>query len=283
MMTELNTILASTIGRVLITILIALIAQYLSKYLINPFVNYILKIDKRDSEEEYSKRKDTLTSVFGTIFAISLWVFTVVIVLWELHINIGAVATGAGLLGIIIGFGVQSSIKDFLAGIFIISENQYRVSDYVKLQTDGGEISGTVEDITIRITRLRDMEGTLHTVPNGSILLASNLTIDFANIWMDLSVDYDSDLKKVEKVINKVGSDMVSIDKFSDSIVEPIRFWRVNGFEQSAVLVKVKGTVKPGTQWSVAGEFRKSLKQAFDENKLSMSSMNVVVHNSNEK
>jgi small-conductance mechanosensitive channel len=226
------------------------------------------------------KREHTLVSLFRTAAAVAIWLVAIIVILWQLNINLAALMTGAGLIGIIVGFGAQSAIRDFLAGIFIIAENQYRVGDIVTLHTGSNDISGVVEDITIRITRLRDLDGNMHIVQNGSPIVVTNLTFDYANVNVDVSVAYESDVDKVEKVMNKVGQDMAEDELWKEHIVEPIQFLRVDGFEDSAVRIKALGKVEPAKQWDVAGEFRRRIKRAFEKNGIQIPFPQVVVHNS---
>ncbi|MGD8373585.1 MAG: mechanosensitive ion channel family protein [Candidatus Woesebacteria bacterium] len=231
---------------------------------------YATKVDEE-------KREQTLISLFRTAAAVIIWIVAIVVILAVLHVNIAALMTGAGLFGIVIGFGAQNTIKDFLAGIFVIAENQYRVGDVVTLRTSGVDVSGTVEDITIRITKLRDLDGNLHIVQNGTPSVVTNRTFDYANVNVDIGVAYESDVDQVERVINRVGERMAEDDKWSEYIVEPIQFLRVDGFEDSAVRVKALGKVHPAMQWDVAGEFRRRIKKAFEKEGIAIPFPQVVV------
>jgi small conductance mechanosensitive channel len=128
-----------------------------------------------------------------------------------------------------------------------------------------------VEDVTVRITRLRDMDGKLHTVRNGSPDVVANQTFEYANVNLDFSVTLDSDVDKVEKILNEVGAELATDVKWKELIVEPIRFLRVEAFEESTMKIKALGRVEPSLQWDVAGEFRRRLKKAFDKNHISLS------------
>lgn len=225
---------------------------------------------RHDTKIDAQKREQTLSALFRAVAAIIIWVVTVIVLLWESRINVAALVTGAGLVGVVVGLGAQNTIRDLLAGIFVISENQYRVGDVVTLYIAGQQITGVVEDVTVRITRLRDMDGKLHTIRNGSPDVVANQTFEYANVNLDFSVALDSDIDKVEKVLNEVGAELATDDKWKELIVEPIRFLRVEAFEESTMKIRVLGRVEPSLQWDVAGEFRRRLKKAFDKNHISL-------------
>lgn len=273
-----NQLFSNTLAQIALTLLIILIAQLIFRATIDRIVRRVVRGHHFDTMIDEKKREDTLANIFHTALAVLIWTVGVIIILWLLDINIAALATGAGLLGIIVGFGAQATIKDFLSGTFIIMENQYRVGDVVTLECNGLDVSGEVEEITIRITRLRDMDGNLVTVSNGSIGTVTNLTFKFANVNVDLRVSYDADVDKVEEIINKVGNDMAKDKDWEESIFEPIQFLRVESFEESSVLVKALGKVEPAAQWDLAGEFRRRIKKAFEKNNIEIPYKQIVIH-----
>ncbi|OYW44339.1 hypothetical protein B7Z28_00240 [Candidatus Saccharibacteria bacterium 32-45-3] len=267
-----------TLTKIFITILLAILAQFLVRLTVNRAVRGIVHTTKSSDALDAKKRQDTLSKMFRTMFAIAIWIVAILVILWQLDINIGALATGAGLLGIIIGFGAQNSIKDILAGIFIIAENQYRIGDIVSLYANGKDISGVVEDISIRITRLRDLDGNTHIIPNGSINVTTNLSFHFANVNIDINVAYDTDIDHAENVINSIGTELSGDETWKAHIFEPIQFLRVDGFDESSVRLKAIGKVEPAQQWAVAGEFRRRLKKAFENEKIEIPLAQIVVH-----
>jgi moderate conductance mechanosensitive channel len=182
-------------------------------------------------------------------------------ILSEIGINITAIITGASVVGVAVGFGAQWLVKDIIAGLFIIMENQYRKGDVVKI---AGE-SGVVEEINLRRTILRDMDGAYHIVPNGQITVSSNYTKQMSKINMNIGVSYDTNLEHAIKVINQVGQDIASDPKWSSSIVSPPYALRVDNLGDSSVEIKIVGDVKPSRQWDVTGELRLRLKNAFDK------------------
>lgn len=279
----LKDILGNPLVQVSLTILTLLFIQAILHETIGRIVRRAVRNHKYHSRLDEKKREDTLIKIFRTMSAVILWVVGIISILSQLHVNLAALATGAGLFGLIIGIGAQAAIGDFLAGIFIIGENQFRVGDIVTLTASGKEISGVVEDISIRITRLRDLDGNLHTVRNGLTTIVTNRTFDYANVNVDISVAYESDIDTVERVINEVGAAMAADPEWEDRIKEPIAFLRVDGFEDSAIRVKALGKVQPAAQWDVAGEFRRRVKKAFEKAGVTIPFPQVVVHDSKQK
>jgi small-conductance mechanosensitive channel len=275
----LGDLMSNPVFRVCVIVLVAAFLHLAARETIGFFVRRVINAGHRkQSKSELKKRERTLAGMFRTIFGVALWVGVVFLALLQFQINITALLTGAGFLGVIIGLGAQNSIKDFLAGLYIITENQFRIGDIVKIQANGTVISGVVDDISMRVTRLRDLDGNLHIVPNGSIEIVSNLTFVYANVNIDIGVSYESDIDKVEKVMNKVGEDLASDKEWEDKIVEPIKFLRVDRFDASAITIKALGKVKPASQWPVAGEYRRRLKKAFEQNNISIPLPQMVVH-----
>jgi small conductance mechanosensitive channel len=135
----------------------------------------------------------------------------------------------------------------------------------------------------VRITRLRDLDGNLHVVQNGSVTTATNLSLGFANVNIDIGVSYDTDIDKLEKIINKLGEQLAQDENHKDNILEPIAFLRLDSFGDSSVNVKALGKVKPGTQWEIAGEFRRRLKKEFDKNGIEIPFPQRVIHHIQEE
>jgi len=252
--------------QLVITIGTIIALQFLQRRFTGKIVRRVVRSHHYKNKHEEKQREDTLVAIFNTAGAVFLWVIGIIVILTILRVNVAALLTGAGLIGIVVAVGAQSTVKDYLAGIFIILENQYRVGDVITL----GPVSGVVEGVTIRITKLRDMDGTIHFVPNGQITIVSNQTFGYANVNLDINVSYDSDVKKVQQVINEVGETLAHDTEWKESILEPIEFLRVNSFSESGVALKALGKVMPGSQWDVAGEFRKRLKVAFEKHHIVM-------------
>ncbi|NND77884.1 MAG: mechanosensitive ion channel family protein [Flavobacteriales bacterium] len=229
------------------------------------------KDDSRDSEV---KREDTLIKIFLGILRISIILIASLMVLAEMGLMIAPIIAGAGIVGLAVGFGGQYLIRDIISGFFIIIENQYRVGDVVNF--DG--TSGTVEDISIRMTTLRDLDGTIHHVPHGEIKKVANLSKHFARVNLDIGVAYDSDMEKVMQVVNETGNALAADPEWKDRIISAPQFLRVNKFDDSAIIIKVLGETQPSDQWAVSGEFRRRIKVAFDKAGIEFPFPQVVVH-----
>jgi small conductance mechanosensitive channel len=195
-------------------------------------------------------------------------------ILQETGIQIAPILAGAGIVGLAFGFGGQYLIRDLISGLFIILENQYRIGDVVNINSTGG----LVEDISLRMTTLRDLDGTVHHIPHGEIKMVSNLSKNFARLNVDIGISYDSDLEKVIEVINTTGTEIAEDPAFKDSIISPPKFLRIKEFADSAIIVKVLGDTKPLKQWEISGEFRKRIKVAFDKEGIEIPFPQRVIH-----
>jgi small-conductance mechanosensitive channel len=213
------------------------------------------------TEAEIQKRADTLAAVIVTSGQVFIIIVASFMILSELGVNIAPVLAGVGVVGIAIGFGSQSLVKDIIAGIFIVAENQYRVGDVVRI----ADISGLVEEINLRRTVLRDLDGIVHVVPNGEIRVASNFTKEWSRVNLNISVAYGEDLDRVMAVINRVGQELAEDPQWAPLILKAPQALRVDNLGDSGIEIKILGDTQPIKQWDVMGELRKRLKKAFDE------------------
>lgn len=211
------------------------------------------------SQAELDQRIDTLQRLAVRVTGLILLVIAVLMILGLFDINIAPALAGLGVVGIAVGFGAQALFRDWLAGIFIVIENQYSVGDVVTI----AGVSGLVEDISMRRTLLRDLNGAVHTVPNGQIEVASNLTSDWARVNLDIGVAYDTDIDRATEVINQIGTEMAADETWKERLLEPPAVLRVNSLDDSSVTLKVLGRVLPAEQWGVAGELRRRILRAF--------------------
>lgn len=242
-------------------------------------VNLVMRITKgivasEEADQGRKKRLETLSRIFVVATTLVVWILAGLLVLDQLGIAIGPFLAAAGIAGVAVGFGGQYIIRDLITGVFIIMENQYRIGDVITIDT----ITGTVEDITLRTTMVRDLDGVAHHIPHGTIQRVSNHSKQFARVNLDIGVAYSSNLDKVIEVINRVGRELAEDPQWSEDILEPPQFRRVQELADSAILLKVLGEVKPLRQWDVAGEFRKRLKRAFDEEGIEIPFPQIVVH-----
>lgn len=217
--------------------------------------------DDSMSEEAEKKREDTLIRIFKGVLGVVILLVALMMILQESGLDIAPILAGAGIVGLAFGFGGQYLIRDVISGLFIILENQYRIGDVININGTGG----LVEDISLRMTTLRDMNGTVHHIPHGEIKIVSNLSKNFARVNLDIGVSYSSDIDHVIDIINKTGNALAEDPLFKDSILKAPQFLRVNEFADSSIVVKVVGDTKPLKQWEISGEFRKRIKAAFDK------------------
>lgn len=251
--------------KIVVILIAALVVVKLGKIFIARIVRRVIKEQEGVlTKEAEEKREDTLIGIFGGILTIVVWVGAIFAILSEFGIDIGGLIVGAGVIGVALGFGAQYVIRDFLAGIFIILENQYRIGDVVCF----GKTCGTVEDITLRKTVLRDRDGIQHHIPNGEIKTASNMSKEFARINLNVGIAYNSDLEKVIEIVNRVGKELAQDSEWREAILEPPQFLRVDDFGDSAVIIRIIGKTAPLKQWAVTGELRKRLKIAFDREEI---------------
>lgn len=253
------------------------VASYLivkfGKIFIEKAVRKAVVSDHFLTKEAERKREDTLIRIFNAALKVTVWTVAILTILPEIGINVGPLLAGAGIAGIAIGFGAQYMVRDFIAGLFIILENQYRIGDVVCF--DG--TCGLVEDIDLRKTVLRDLDGVVHHIPNGEIKKASNLSKDFARVNLNVGVSYDSDLEKVIEVVNRVGKELAEDPNWKEFIIKPPQFLRVDDFGDSAIIIKILGETQPLKQWDVTGELRKRIKIAFDKEGIEIPFQQIVV------
>jgi small-conductance mechanosensitive channel len=247
--------------RILVIAIVATVLWFALNKFLPPIVNRgVARTKYKESKEGLQKRASTLLSIFKGMGRVFLVIVAIIMVLDEVGIPVTPVLAGFGIAGIAIGFGAQYLIRDLIAGIFIIMENQYRVGDVVRI----ADIGGLVEDITLRKTVLRDLDGIVHHVPNGEIKTASNFTRHFSRVNLNISVGYGTDLDHAISVINRVGNELAKDEKWRKVIKSPPQVLRVDNLGDSGIDIKILGDVKPIEQWGVMGELRLRLKKAFD-------------------
>lgn len=260
--------------KIAVIVIIALIINKFGGIFIEKAVRRAVASDHFLSEQAEKKREDTLIKIFSATIRVLVWLLAIMMSLQEAGIEIGPLLAAAGIAGLAFGFGGQYLIRDLIGGLFIIIENQYRVGDVVSFDS----VSGVVEDITLRMTTLRDMDGTVHHVPHGEVKTVSNLSKHFARINMNIGISYNADLEKVISVVNAVGKDMADDPEWKDRIIKAPHFLRIDDFGDSAVIIKIYGDTKPSEQWSVAGELRKRIKVAFDKEGIEIPFPQAVIH-----
>lgn len=271
--------LSHPIIQIVIVVGLAWVLYRISGSIITAIVRRIMSKHQFELKSDRRKQEDTVAGIIKTTAALLIWLIAAGAIIHILGFNLAQIAAGAGFLGIIIGLGAQTTIRDYLAGIFILLENQYRVGDIVTLNGAGvsQETSGVVEDISLRITKLRDLDGTLHIIRNGEASIITNRTFKYSSVVIDVELTYDTDIDKVEKLMNQIGTDMLKDERIGKDIREPIQFFRVDDFTSSSVIVKVVGRVSPASQWDVAGEYRRALLKEFKKQNIAIGYPQIVV------
>ncbi len=229
--------------------------------MISNMIKRTLKHTDYESPSETKKRRETISQILSGALHILVWPIALIMIVSQLGIDIAPLLAGAGIVGLAVGFGAQSLVKDVISGLFIIIENQYRVGDVVQL----GETAGIVERINLRVTTLRDLDGIVHTIPNGTIDQTSNFTKEYSGVNLNVRVSYDADADKVINILNKVGTDMAKETEWAEKIIDAPQFLRLDNFAESTMEMKMVGKVQPLTQWEIMGELRLRIKVAFDK------------------
>ncbi|HYO40963.1 MAG TPA: mechanosensitive ion channel family protein [Nocardioidaceae bacterium] len=206
------------------------------------------------------QRAETMGSLLKSIASIVVFTVLVITVIAELGYPVGPLIASAGIAGVALGFGAQSLVKDFISGIFMIFEDQYGVGDVVDL----GEAGGTVEAVGLRVTRLRDVEGTVWYVRNGEILRVGNKSQNWARTVLDIPVALDSDLRRVQEVLREVAHELWEDEDYRQLVIEEPEVWGVEALTPSWVVVRVTLKTAPLEQWAVAREMRQRVKARFD-------------------
>ena len=210
--------------------------------------------------ERRKQRAETMGSVLKSIASGLIIAIVIVMVLDQVGVNIAPIIASAGIVGVALGFGAQNLVKDFLSGIFMILEDQYGVGDSVDL----GEAIGTVEAVGLRVTRLRDVDGTVWYVRNGEILRVGNQSQNWARTVLDITVAYESDLDQVQQLLQEEATAMYEDEQYHDIIIEAPEVWGVERFDKDGAVVRVVLKTAPLQQWPVARALRQRIKARFD-------------------
>lgn len=206
------------------------------------------------------QRARTIGAVLRSVTTVAVWTIAALMALAEFEVNLGPLIAGAGIAGVALGFGAQSLVKDFLSGMFMLIEDQFGVGDVI----DCGEASGVVEGLSLRTTRLRDVEGTVWHVPNGEIRRVGNKSQEWSRALLDVEVAYDTDLAQAKQVIKDTADALWRDEDFRTSIIDEPEVWGVERFGPDGVTVRVVVKTRPADQWLVLRELRQRLKAALD-------------------
>lgn len=251
----------------LIVVVVALVLLRASRLFVHGVVKALMdrEVTEGTAQElsavELKKRMDTLDDLGANVLRFFIIIIAGLMVLRAFGLDIGPAIAGLGVVGVAVGFGAQHLVRDYLTGALILIENQFSKGDVIR----AAGVSGEVEDFSLRRTTLRDLDGVVHTVPNGEIKIASNLTRVWSRINQDVVVAYGTDIDTATGVVDAVGAAMAADPTWKRRILEAPRVDRVAALGEYGVTLKILGTVRAPDQWAAAGEFRKRLLAAFKE------------------
>ena len=248
-------------SKIVVTILAAIVLLWLIQVMEHRMVRLITRHGVTGTAEERESRARTLAGVLQNAFTVIVVVSAVLIVIAESGFNIAALLGATAVIGLAVAFGAQNLIRDYFYGFMILMENQYLVNDVVRL----GSVSGQVERITLRITVLRDLRGTVHFVPHGQITTVSNLTRGWARVVLDVGVAYKEDVDRVMKVLADLGKELRRDPAYRDLILDEPEISGVDALGDSAVMVRLLIKTRPLKQWAIKREMLRRIKNKFDE------------------
>ena len=243
---------------VVVILVLAWCLMGLSRKLLRLFRNYM---NTRADTAEEIRRIETLARVFRYIFSVVISLVAGMLALSELGISIAPILGAAGVMGLAVGFGAQSLIKDYFNGLFLLLENQIRQGDVVEVSGK----TGVVEDITLRYVCLRDYEGSVHYVPNGLITTVTNKSRGYAYAVIDVSIAYSESIDEASEIMRQVSASLRATDAFAPKILDDIDIAGVQDWADSAVVLRCRFKTVALEQWGVRREFLRRIKEAFDE------------------
>jgi small-conductance mechanosensitive channel len=252
---------------IILIVIVALVLMRASRLFVHGVVKALLDREATEgtaqelSAVELKKRMDTLDGLGGNVLQFFIVIIGGLMVLRTFDLDIGPAIAGIGVVGVAVGFGAQHLVRDYLNGALILIENQFSKGDVVRV----AGVSGTVEDFSLRRTTIRDLDGVVHTVPNGEIAIASNLTRVWSRINQDVTIAYGTDIDKATEVVDAVGRAMAGDPTWKRRILEAPKVDRVAALGEYGITLKILGTVRAPDQWAAAGELRKRLLAAFRE------------------
>jgi small-conductance mechanosensitive channel len=248
-------------ARVLVIFVITLIVLFITRRVIPKIISVRIPKIREESPDQLAVRSETLSRVVVQTVSAVVWVVALVMMLSTLGVNIAPLIATVGVAGLALGFAAQNIVRDYLHGFFIIMEDWYRVGEVAMI----AGIGGLVEDLNLRRTVLRDLNGTKHFIPNSKVELASNLTREWARINLNVSVAYKENLDRVFGVINQVCQAFKDDPTWGPDMLTTPHVERVDNLGDNGIEIKILGDTKPIRQWALTGELRKRLKDRFDQ------------------
>lgn len=221
----------------------------------------VMQARRQEPDLEMEKRAATLGGIFRKTMVVSIWVVVFMMALEEAGFNVGPLLAGAGVAGLAVGFGAQNLVKDVISGLFMLLENQVRVNDVALINGTGG----LVEQINLRTTVLRSLDGTVHIFPNGTINTLSNMTQEYSYYVFNIGVAYKEDTDHVTAVVKELADTLMQEEPYQSFIRSPLEVMGVDEFADSAVMIKARIKTAPIKQWTVGREMNRRIKKKFDE------------------
>jgi small conductance mechanosensitive channel len=250
--------------RIIFIFLLAWILTLIARRGIRGFRKYSVRMMIKSggaTEFELEKRAQTISRVAGNAMIFLIWIVAALMAMQKLGFEIGPLLASLGVVGVAVGFGAQSLVKDILAGMFLLLENQIRVNDVAVINGTGG----LVEEINLRTTVLRAENGAVHIFPNGGITSLANLTRDYSYYVFEVGVNYREDTDQVTKELQRIGGEVSAEEPYKDAILAPLEIMGVDKLADSAVVVKARFKTLPGKQWLVGREMNRRIKKTFED------------------
>ncbi|MBI4259391.1 MAG: mechanosensitive ion channel family protein [Actinobacteria bacterium] len=211
------------------------------------------------------RRTATLAHTLSSAVGVVIWTMALLLVLDQFGVNLAPLLAGAGIVGVALGFGAQSLVRDFLSGFFILLENQFGVGDIVQALTSAGQVTGKVEALTLRITSIRSFDGTLHVIPNGNIQVVGNKTREWARAIVDVSVAYGEEVDRVAGILEELFGELREDEGLASAFIDGPRLLGVDQLADFSVVMRVVAEVHPARKFEIERELRARIKQRFDE------------------
>ena len=264
--------------KIAITVVAAVVARWILVRIINRVVRKAAKTARRERlgaskraartteltqilmGDRREQRAESVGQLLSSIVTFTTWTIAVIVIVTTLGVDLGPILASAGLIGVILGFGAQTLIKDYISGVFLILEDQYGIGDVVDL----GPAVGTIEEVSLRVTRLRDMSGVVWYVRNGEILRVANRSQGWTQSIVDVPVAYDEDIDRVRELIERLADDMDDDPTYDDILLGKPQFAGVESVSGDAVFLRITAKSAPEQQQALAREIRERVKTVFD-------------------
>lgn len=217
-------------------------------------------VDAEVEDLRRAQRADSLGGLASSVVTVVIWTLAGIMALGQIGVQVGPLIAGAGIVGVALGFGAQDLVKDFLSGVFMMIEDQFGVGDII----DVGEAAGVVEGISLRSTRVRDIQGTLWHVPNGEIRRVGNMSQEWARALLDVAVAYGTDVDAASELLLRIATEMAGEEAYRELFMDDPQIWGVENLGDDSVDIRLVIKTQPGEQWAICRELRRRIKNGFD-------------------